>query len=90
MAVSEFYDAAFESAFEIRPDMPPVIGELIMENVALARKGQVEFKVCRQHFVGQLREAGLRLLSEREEWPRNRQLTNDAGNYVFVWERPGT
>lgn len=86
-AVREFYSFVSADAKSQRPDIPRYILELIDENVTLALKGEVEFKVCDQHFQDELSSAGLRLFKKAKAWPLDRDLPGDAGNYIYVFQK---
>lgn len=86
-SVTAFYDAVHDAAVQSRPNIPNRIKKLIKENVTLAERGEVEFKVCRPHFVKNVENAGMKLVYEDKCWPMGRTLPGNAGNFVFVFEK---
>lgn len=86
-AVREFYQAARTDAKRQRPDIPGQILELIDENVTLALKGEVEFKVCDRQFQVELTSAGLTPVRKTKVWPLDRNLPGEAGNYIYVFQK---
>lgn len=87
-AVVRFYAAARDDTRRRRPNISDRIVGLIEENVTLAVRGEVEFKVCRQHFLSQLRQAGFEMVYDARVWPEDGPLPDDSGNHVFVFRKP--
>ncbi len=89
-AVTEFYEAAHREALRQRPGLPHQVASLITENVELARRGEIEFKICRQTFVEEITRAGFLIAEEIKMWPNTDDpLRDNAGNFVFVLRKPG-
>lgn len=87
-AVVQFYAAARDDTRRRRPNISDRIIRLIEENVSLAIRGEVEFKVCRQHFLSQLQQAGFEMVHEARAWPAGEPLPDNSGNHVFVFRKP--
>lgn len=85
-AVRRFYATALEHAIVARPKLSERVRGLVRENVDLALKGEIEFKVCRATFVSQLEACGFELIKETRAWPQDEaEIGPEAGNVVFVF-----